>query len=360
MLKYLKSILVILLIFTIISNFATVFAEENTEQKTTANRNEIIKFLDSLVDYDMWKQNWKDYLRGYCQRTQIFKIRERLSEARRDIINSVMAELNVNVDEMINEYYKLLAELYFIRNFVPSAENNSIMHGTEEGLLENPRAKLEKDLQDYLVADKGYLTAGKLSEYIDQFYKKYDKNSFINCFDPSIAGIERKWTSIKDKIQNINTDNILEDMELDEPIIYNATTLKDAPNTKTFLWNRIGLRLQNTEPLQDLQKIIENINEIKDSETEGTTKSTSLDNGDPSITEIFYSEEEDALRYEFEVESAKRLAIYETRYEGVSDSATARLTSLLQELNFTIENTSAPFEKIQTCVEKVVEKQCAK
>lgn len=355
--KFLKQFIIITIILSLNLNIVSAETVSTDEQKAQ-NRDSVTKFIDSLVDMKMWQDNWKDYFKNYCQRTEIFRLRRELNELRTDITDSVFEELNINVDEMVHEYYKANAQLYFIRHFVESIQNPAL-DKEESAYMITARDKLEKDMYNYFVLEKGYITSSEMGEYIDYFYSRYESSYYANCMDPTLEGVKDKALSIVDKFKNYDFDNLIEDAELDDPIIPNATTLKDSPNTKSFLWNRLGIRIHNVESLWDPAKIFKDI-----LYGDGTVESSSTANEYRSpeeigITNVVSVSNEDKIRYDFDIEITKRLTKYEVKYKEVNDAALNRYTSLLEELNSTLTNSINPMNKVTECLDNTLNKQCS-
>ncbi|KKP40546.1 MAG: hypothetical protein UR28_C0001G0056 [Candidatus Peregrinibacteria bacterium GW2011_GWF2_33_10] len=382
----------LLLSILCLSLLTTYFPVKVWADDGTQDRNSAIKFLDSLADYESWKKSWKDYFRPYCQRTEIFKLRTQQSKIREDILNSVLEDsldaLNtsldgqgankaINVDVMINEYYKLLAQLYFVRNF--QAKTDSSLSKTEGKLAkQNGRKVLEAKISKYLVNDKQYLSSDQLDDYINEFYQRYDKDSYINCLDPSIEGLKMKLQSIEDKFQALSLDNLKEDMELDDPLNYQANPLKDgpnsasvetllkdiqilkdSPNTKPTIWARLAFRIDNVEPLKDAGTLFSDIYQDMKSRSANNQSQNNNDPSSVSIPAVINAQDKDKQRYAFDVDFAKRLAKYDIKYNQLNDSIIKSFASQLASLDDLIKQAIPELKATSSCLNEVIKKQCS-
>ncbi len=373
--------------FVYLQNAQAVTSPTQDEQKAKKRR-EVRIFLASTIDFNRFKESFHDYIRGYCQRTEAIRLRKELKELRRDIIDSILEELNFNVDEMINEYYKTDIQLYFVRNFTVSSYDFNPLDKNEFG-KKMKRKELESNMQKYFVTKKSYVDTDTLTKYIDEFYKRYDQDSFINCMDPSIKGISLKIDSIKDKITNLNMDNLWEDLELDEPIIYQAETVKDSPGQvgKTFLKGHLGLRLANLESKKAANDIYEEIintfkSDLEDTDQGSDREKALLDkyyalkkkySGKKTDTEIAKevfadeisvqslseAEAKEEKAYQLRLAYATRLARYEVQFGETEDTITTSFVTLIQTLNTTIKNTIPILADISKCLDTAFKKQCS-
>lgn len=156
-------------------------------------------FLSATISYDGFTEYWKDILGRYntniCQYKDIESLLLRITKVRQSLRQAfyVCAE----TQKLKDTYYKLEAELFFLRKYIDTD------YGT---FKETNEQELLKDFKDDFVINKGYFTNDQVIELFDTFKQKYTQRltTYRNCKDASWQDLVDKWQEFKDSVMGFS------------------------------------------------------------------------------------------------------------------------------------------------------------
>ena len=149
-------------------------------------------FISALIDYDDFVEYWKDifvrYNSNICQYMDIDNLLKRVTKVRKQIRDAFY--VCADTSKLKDTYYRLEAELYYLRKYI-NTDNGSFMNVSD--------AKMEEDLRNYFVINKGYFSSAQMTQLLSDLKSKYTPRleTYKNCKDATWQNLVDKWNEFK-------------------------------------------------------------------------------------------------------------------------------------------------------------------
>lgn len=332
-----KAIIVLTVLVSIMFNNLSVQAQVKTGQEASCER-DWSTFISATISYDGFVEYWKDifyrYNKNICYYMDIDNVLQKLEKAREQLRNAFLTCASDRTLPLTKTYYKLEAELYFLRNFVNLGDNKLVKIADE---------KVYQGFKDNFYINKSYFTEKEVLDLFKEFKAKYGDRitkTYAQCQDPGIKMIKDKWNSLVANFKNMGGS---------------GTTIKDhwdkslnAPVQRTgqFLGGVLDVRL-NGLPIQ--KGVTQIYNEIKKQMPSST---------EPTLIELQNKTVVESETYAKKTDKATLMAEYEALYKNGGDNMSKDFENKIKELNKIIKNTYKPIENMTDCTKKVKDRQC--
>lgn len=295
-------------------------------------------FLSSVASYDGFVEYWKDIIIRYnaniCLYNDVDNLLKRLDKVRKQIRAAFYA-CDIQADNLRKSYYKLEAELYFVRKYINTANGNF--------LFENEKA-LRNLFIEYFVNDKQFFTLEENNNYFDEFLKRYKSRQeiYLNCKDPTWTNLIEKWNEF-----NENAAGFAAFEEALETVSKKSQKVLNTPLDRTgnLLGGFVDLRINDLEPEVTLSEIAANLKRTFPSGYTFEQLQTATDSEKRS-------HEENISREEFLIQ-------YEHLYKESSGDIINEIVARLDYLDNTIRSTTAnEINQTAKCTKTVIDKTC--
>lgn len=313
-------------------------------------------FLKPFMGWSNFDDYWGDFRRNYCQYLEIEDVREELL-ASRALMRDAIYKCDFNtVQSEKKNYYKLEAELWYLRNFISTKE---------EANVPKNEAIVKSEMKSYFVNELKILGEDQTNEYFAEFQEKYATSfeKYKDCKD-DIAWQDVKnkaievWETIKtnskttwEKERKAAKTRREEDKEKEED--------KGAKEgSSSGFWSKLikehtDVEINQKEPKKGLDEIIEKFEEF-------TTGDKEAGKFKPSFSDVLRYQQQEEMRFDLDIASAQRKASYELLYKNTGDSIAKEFDKKLLRLNSVIEETNAKtFPKLKNLMEYIQGRQCA-
>lgn len=387
-----KKFFLILFLLSIFSwHFSLVRAQENIqifgiegqpkEKKLSSCVSGLRQFLAAGLGYQSLKDYFRDFVLWPSHYADVASVQEQLNRTRYAVIAAFLRCDTDRLKSVTEAYYRLEAELYFVRHFVD----------TEGGFLhiltENPgdRQKFMNDMVGYLFllkpAENREKEKALFSGYFDLFEAKYRSRakSYANPQGDSIFDeLAVKFEKLIDTFASFKSLGTELAALGDETIVEGAVSLYDAASA---VYENTGGALKKT--LDAIVSKFDACVETPDSrycltgenvEKEGgifagTEFERFIQNftrgGKKSFQDVMVAVEQQELRRTQDLDRAEMLARYEMLYGQVSGSGLPALISQMDTLLSVLSDGSKkvpgslePLSALQQCAAEVHNRQC--
>lgn len=308
------------------------------------------QFLSSIIGYESITEYGADIIRpNLCHKTDIEMVERQIRKARTQVKTTFMRCDLKNLDRFTKAYYKLEAELYFLRNaFSENIKADVISRIENEDDIENLISKMK----DFFVLEKGFLTEELLRQYVYEFAAKYRQrlNDYQNCRNDFYEELGAKWDELMQNFKDFGKVFEGEDEEtkkrkeaMTEPNPRKGPIISaDEDLDVNLLLGR--LKVSPEKSFSDL------VNEV-------TAKKPGLGPSVPmfNVQSLIANEKSRVL----EEKSQKELeAYYKHLYGEMSDAATNDLVLKINELITVVQESYPYMEKLEKCVDEVESREC--
>jgi len=294
-------------------------------------------FISALISYDDFTEYWKDifvrYNANICQYTDIDSLMTRITAVRKQIREAFY--VCADTKKMKDTYYKLEAELFFLRKYV----------NTDNGqFLVVPDAQVQQDLKDYFVLNKGYFSDQQITDLFNQFKTKYSTRleTYKNCKDATWQNLLDKWNEFRTNAGGFG------------PAIKQASTsinkrwerMSNTPmkGGQSFLGGFVDARINGMPVKEGLDLIVQELNK-------NTPQGYTFDK--LQATQDY----KDQIAAE-NVDISNYIAQYQAQYAETADDYTFQIMSMLNQLDGIIQTTYPYENQTVQCVSRLNNKQC--
>lgn len=298
-------------------------------------------FISTTISYDSFSEFWEDifvrYNKNLCHYMDISNLLKQIDALKEQIKTSFLSCNSSATTTLINQYYELEAEVYFLRNFI-DIPNSTIQELSDE--------KMAELLRQYFVLDKGYFTDEKVKELFDKFKSKYKgkvSSTYKNCEDPSIEALKKKWNSLKENIKSMG-----QDAGKTVKSEWNKAINNPAKGMQGFIQGVQAFRLNSIPAFKTPDKIFVDLNK----------ELTSTSGVGPTLDEMQAAVQKSNTEYLKTVDTTKVKAEYEALYKQGGDSLAESYVNKIKEINEVVLQTFDPLIKMKECAKKTGERQC--
>lgn len=348
---------VVLLIFVFISSVSGVLAAPDEE--TSCNPlQEWRLFLTPILGWGNFDDYWGDFLRNYCQYLDIEEVRQELIVSR-SLVRQAMYDCNYAfVQEEKLNYYKFEVELWYLRNFISSKDEISV--------LKSP-AIIKFEIKAKFVDDIGILTEAQADEYFEEFQEKYKDHfeAYQDCkADVTLGDLIDKAKELVRTIGASSSAGWKEERKAAKTRRGETEEDKKEKEEKgskegasSGFWSslyreQVEHEINQKKPKETVNEIIDKFKRITDDEGSGSSS--------PYFSDVYQYKDQEDVRYDVDINLARKKATYELLYKDTGDSISYAFEKMLLRLNEAIISTNTDiFPDIKTLVETINKKQCA-
>jgi len=295
-------------------------------------------FISATISYNGFVEYWKDifyrYNKNICYYMDIDNVLQKLEKSREQLRNAFLTCASDRTLSLTKTYYKLEAELYFLRNFVDLGNNKLIKVADE---------KVYQGFKNEFYLNQSYFTDKEVLDLFKQFKAKYGDRitkTYAQCQDPGIKMIKDKWNSLVTNFKNMGgSGKAIKDhwdKSLNTPV----------NRTGQFLNGVMDIRLNGLPIKKGITQIY---NEMK--------KQMPVE-AEPTIIDLQNKNVAESESYAAKTEKASLMAEYEALYKYGSDNMAKDFENKIKELNKIISNTYKPIENMTDCAKKTKDRQC--
>ncbi|MBU1445768.1 hypothetical protein KKD70_00715 [Patescibacteria group bacterium] len=332
-----KIIIILTVLFSVMFNIISANAQVKSGKEALCER-DWSTFISATISYDGFVEYWKDifyrYNKNICYYMDIDNILKKLEKAREQIRNAFLTCASTRAQSLAKTYYKLEAELYFLRNFVDLGNSKLIKVADE---------KVYQGFRDNFYINKSYFTEEEVLNLFKEFKAKYGdriSKTYAECQDPGIKMIKDKWNSLVTNFKSMGgTGKAIKDhwdKSLNAPV----------QRTGQFLGGVLDVRLNGLPVKKGIDQIY---NEIK--------KKMPITSA-PTVIELQNKTAVESETYATKTDKATLMAEYEALYKNGSDTMSKDFENKVKELNEILKNTYKPIENMTDCTKATKDRQC--
>ncbi|GEM_PF-1889466 len=299
-----------------------------------------VTFLSAVISYDDFAEYWKDIFVRYnanaCLYNDIAALLKRIEKVRSQIRSAFFA-CDGQAEKLKNTYYRLEAELFFLRKYVAV--------GNGQFLVPNDASnkKVYIELRNYFALNRGFFTEAEVKKLFDEFVTRYKTRLEIyqNCSDPSWENLVAKWNELKDLVKGGFGVK-----EAAESIKHKFDKALNTPFMRTgnLLGGLLDARINDVSPLDALSDINQ---ELQKNLPGGFT-----------FDQLNAAQMQAKNRYQDDFNRATYLAQYEQLYKETSDDAIRGLVARLKSLEDSIKNTFKFINQTYQCTKGILDRAC--
>lgn len=341
--------------------------------------------FDTMNFWDFWADivdipfiGWSRYSSNYCHFSEIESIRKNIDKVRK-LLRQAFYVCDVrSVARHSAKYAELTAEIYYLRNFI---DTKPFVTSTSDENVKNDNVKVKANFRVQFIQK---LTNNNFSSaYANQLYEKYRKKyepkleTYRNCEDPNIGALIQKLKELANTLETVKKlgrkfiDTTKKKAARTQARV-NANpgllTVFSANSASDFFRRVIDIRI-NGEAINDPNywdqvkegqgSIFQALEDNLPGSNEANNKpGSTLPSRGISMSELASDIVEAEKR-----DSEKNMEIIyfgmiDTKYRQVGDTGLDINLGLLNSLEDTLKATFPELEKVETCTETILNKQC--
>lgn len=315
------------------------------------------QFVSSVIGWQGFSDYWKELIEfNICYRTDLDLVRQQVDKARRMVRSTFLRCDLKNLGRFTKSYYKLEAELFFLHHMfdkIDRISNPTILRG------------LVKEMKDFFVLEKGFLTEELLQEYVEEFAAKYRprviaynrcRSDYYEEFSAKIAELVQNFKDFGEVFQG-ETDREKKRREERERLQKESGFDPNSENPRKGPILSIGedfdLNLKiarlKVEPERSFADLKEEI--LGQPGTTNKSMGLRLDQA-PSFVD---SEKQRVFE---ESSKAEMEARYELLYAQMSDGGVAEMKASIDKLISTVQTSIPHMKLVEQCIDEVEEREC--
>ncbi len=303
-------------------------------------------FLGATISVDGFENYWKEALGLYnkCQLNDIDALQSQIDNLQKQIRTSFYSCNNSRIEELRPQYFKLNAELYYVRNFIETSDGNFVK-ANESKLLENMISEFAKTTRQ--------IDEGTLRKYFEEFKKKYAdrEKSYASCKNNKWAEVSKKWKELENNLKALESSaNQISKKSNSTAANSNqsANTAKNAPKNKggSFLSKVLSATINKQDPSKSLDKIA----------TDFQQQNPSI--GTPNLDQLTSNFSSSQKSYATSLSKQQMLDRYQVLYKQSGDDAFTDLTKKMNVMNEVIKQSLPTLSKLGTCSKQIGARQC--
>lgn len=304
-----------------------------------------LSFLSAVISYDDFVEYFRDitgwpplfvnsrYTVNICMFMDIDNLLNQIKKVREQIRKAFYA-CDANVDKLKATYFRLEAELFFLRKYVRISDGTMAEVNPDEVL---------RDLNAYFVLDKRFLSADEMKTLFEQFKNKYQSRikTYADCKDPTWESLLLKLTELKDHITGglgikSSAGNVANafDKAINTPY----------QRTGNVLGGLLDAKINDVEPWQALSDIGA---KLKEQFPKGFT-----------FEQLQAAQREDLIRYNDAISRESYLAQYDVLYRQSSGEIVKSVLDRLEYLQSSLKNTFPFINQTIQCTKGILDKAC--
>ncbi len=292
-------------------------------------------FLSSVVSYDGFVEYWKDILVRYnsniCLYNDVDNILKQLTKARTQI-RKAFYTCDTSAPKLTNTYYKLEAELYFLRKYM-NVEKDQITFASDK--------QVQNEMKDYFVLNKSFFSDEQVAKLYNSFKAKYatHQEAYAQCKDPTWTNLIQKWNEVKGTIGGAanefkQTVSKRWDRAINTPLL----------RTGNLLGGLVDFKINGLDPETALSEITA---DLKKKFPSGYT-----------FPQLNAAKSADQTRAKNQISRTTYLSQYEFQYRETSADITENIIYRLKLLQSFIVGSYKPINQTYQCTASIVNKSC--
>ncbi|KKU80491.1 MAG: hypothetical protein UY05_C0006G0025 [Candidatus Peregrinibacteria bacterium GW2011_GWA2_47_7] len=311
-------------------------------------------FMSATVGFTDSIRTWDEIFElNSCYRADLDGIGNQLAKARRQIRAAYLRCEIDTVDRLIANYYKIDAELWFLRNAVDTQFGNII-----ENFLSDEKAfALQRQMQkEYSDVIEDSLLQDYFTEFRAKYRDRFEKYEQCPTFQ-TLAELKEKWDGIVEALQPLtNLGKEDEGARRERNRRENRTIL--GQKTPAQAGPRDGPIVSFDESL-DLNLKIARLKVEPERNFEDLAQQFKDDTGSPLRQDQVQLEVRmETTRVSEELSMNETWTRYRVLYGDIADSGTSALVQSIDELIHTIPATVPSMLEVKKCSKRLHERQC--
>jgi hypothetical protein len=357
-----KILISLMLTFTLLTGGGLAMAKSDvavTVQKCKDGGFEFIAFLKATAGFngfDGMLEYWKDFLRNNCHAFDLYSLDDQQDAVKKSIQSAFLKCESNKVPELENQYNKLEAEIYYVRNLTKvSVVNETLTLGIVNTGLEDLTLNDDDFIKDLMTNKKNF---DDRIEDFDKFFEsltvKYSdrKYQYIKCEESGWEEVVEKFKEFIDNLGGLKegAEAVADIVEEEADRFDNATNFPKG-GLGGFVKNSFAIKVNNLPAEKGLSDIAGDI-EAQDfwsSYGEQRESSAILNAAGKARTE------REAL-----IDRTALEAKYSALYKSTTDASTKEFLKAVDSLQFYINEGIASLRNVFSCVDTMIEKQCPK
>ena len=335
-------------------------------------------FLTAATGYQSATDYWRDFTLLSSHYADVANVENQLNKARYAVMARFMKCDLKELDAATTAYYKLEAELYFVRHYVTTEfglAHVRILDSDERTIFQNEYMQYVKSIKD-----SGDPVQDELlfSAYFDQFIGKYEKRgkgyrSFSaddvykqlgDKVDELIEGF-KSFGKLGSELKELGSD-VAADVK--EAAVAAKEAAKATVDAAKMVWNSPGAALSAAarsvanrfqicpESASDPANC-QGLGDIIADDPDQILKRLSLSPEKKTFSEVMVTITQQQRKRAQYLSQGELYARYELLYGQVSGEGNAKLLERLTTLNDMVKDTK-PLKKVETCARTVEEREC--
>lgn len=281
----------------------------------------------------------KDFIRGYCQVQDIIRINDELGTLREQFFSASMECGDTSSYE--KKYIELMMEQDFVRH-VQETKSDVINEDEEEAqkaALEIKLEKLKTRMRNLWVLQENKVDDEILDQYFENWTSKYEEelDNYIACPEGPWADLTDKWQNLLETIKKIKFE-------------VKKTTYVPPVEKESGFKGRVS------------ENILEYFKKDKDARVEKLEEAPTIEEtvaNSTSFSNVYDTLRAGAQIYDFEYESADRMARYKIMYGEGGARVSSDFVDIVKSMNSTLLNSSTiEMKSIEKLSSGISKKQC--
>lgn len=354
-------------------------------------------FLAAAVGYTDFKEYWKDIVRvNLCHRTDVDFTERQLQKARRQVRSAFLRCEVENLPRLTENYYKLEAELFFLRKAFDKTADY-LLRDAQGNRLDGPWNSLIQEFKSrggfYKFThawqqpfDRENIIQALFQEFETKYQTRID--TYQNCRAETWEEIGTKWNELVTNLSGIG--EVVTDIVHLQPIREGTTrALEETPTKKRpGVWSgpssatdegfdlNLGIlrgKITPEKTFRDLLAVVKPLGEAVVAVGEGVVEvggefverfknpppsQPTVSGGGVPHAEVPAKIEQEKNRFEEEISRAELEAKFTTLYADLSGDATNVFAAKLQNLIDVVTQSVPKLDSIERCVDQIEMKEC--
>ncbi len=296
-------------------------------------------FLHATLDYDNFVEYFRDFIpfagrysQKVCWYQDIESVRKRLNKVRDQIRQAYY--FCQDTSKLRATYYRLEAELYYLRKFIFVERGKVIVRPSQEIL---------SDMTEKFAYSKGYFTAEQMNTLFQELQTKHEGkiNEYTECKDADWDALVKKWEDFKTNLGGLGAAK-----DAARSIGQKWDRMANTPLNlgRDFFGGFVDMRINGLSTKEGLTQITD---ELKKNLPGGF-----------NFYQLQYEQSVAAERYDTQKEEQEYLGRYQAVYRESSDEFMQSTMLKLDLLNEIVKSTYEFQNQTILCTKDIGEKQC--
>ncbi|MBL4694686.1 hypothetical protein JKY72_04930 [Candidatus Gracilibacteria bacterium] len=311
-------------------------------------------FVDGLAEG--LYEPWVDVLaRNQCQSGDVLSLMKQRDKIKKIIRESFLTCNNQNIPALRAAFYKISAEIYYVRHVVDGTIVASLPYGLNTRLLEDEKALftdhsvLEANIREkYMGTD--YIPEADFGNFMKLMQVKYKNRSksYVVCESSDWDVVQEKWEEFIDSSAGVAP--AWEDLE--KSVSNRAAKIEQAASSyKDFFSGLVTLNVNNLAPSDAFEEILSEYKNIVGDDGVEIEVAISQKDFLNAFTRAEKRQDLDGKRQQF-------VARYEALYKNTGNDAIKNFVEGLEQFDATLKASLKPIGAVEQCSDTVNARQC--